>query len=291
MTGKHPMPNTPCPIAPAGLHESPRSRPDGTYASALLEPVRPVETGSISPNKANSPRFWAENGDLASEQTQSARPGSAAISDRRFRKAGTGTTRYAESFGFAQHKPGRLPASPRFPREIRSTNLETRNESEMRMTRMTERLPQKRSTVWDLGVWVIRACFGFRHSDFELVFRPCAPNKPNCARFWANNTGWAKKQSQSKPIFTTRAQDVGAGHTEEEKTGERGLEPRLTEPESVVLPLHYSPIATSRRQCTGCGCTFQTENSESASIRPVKRSARGATDRRTTLKTEKIVLR
>jgi hypothetical protein len=71
-------------------------------------------------------------------------------------------------------------------------------------------------------------------------------NKPNFRCFWTDNAGWAKKQSQSKPIFTTpeeriqegrmerptRARDVGAGHTEGEKTGERGLEPRLTEPES-----------------------------------------------------------
>ncbi len=31
-------------------------------------------------------------------------------------KAGTGTTRYAESFGFAQDKPGSLPVRPRFRR-------------------------------------------------------------------------------------------------------------------------------------------------------------------------------
>jgi hypothetical protein len=35
------------------------------------------------------------------------------------RKAGTGTTRYAESFDFAQDRPGVSPASPRFPRSQR----------------------------------------------------------------------------------------------------------------------------------------------------------------------------
>ena len=30
----------------------------------------------------------------------------------------------------------------------------------------------------------------------------CVQNKPNFLRFWAENAGWAKKQTQSKPIST-----------------------------------------------------------------------------------------
>jgi integrase len=101
----------------------------------------------------------------------------------------------------------------------------------------------------------------------------------------------ARRQDTEKSPLARQKRCFPARIAEKGKTGERGLEPRLTEPESVVLPLHYSPIVTDRCQCTGCGCTFQTENSESAPIRTVKTSARGALDRRAALKTEKIMLR
>jgi hypothetical protein len=78
-----------------------------------------------------------------------------------------------------------------------------------------------------------------------------APNKANPLRFWAENPGRAKKQSQSKPIPGTTARlvrdDAGpvrrdpggerkVEHPEEGKTGEQGFEPRPTYPESASNP-------------------------------------------------------
>ena len=40
------------------------------------------------------------------------------------------------------------------------------------------------------------------------------------------------------------------------KTGEQGFEPRLTDPESVVLPLHYSPVLVYCLSYTAWFCTF-----------------------------------
>ena len=63
--------------------------------------LRIRESTQMAPNKANLCRFWAKNAGWARKQSQFAS----------IRKAGTGTTRCAESFGYAQDK---LP-SPRFP--------------------------------------------------------------------------------------------------------------------------------------------------------------------------------
>jgi hypothetical protein len=46
-----------------------------------------------------------------------------------------------------------------------------------------------------LGVSVIRACFEFRDSDFELPAARAAPNKANLPRFWAENGGRAENKA------------------------------------------------------------------------------------------------
>ncbi len=46
-------------------------------------------------------------------------------------------------------------------------------------------------------------------------------SKPNFACFWANNAGWVKKQSQSKPIFTTPEERVQEGKNGTPDSGTR----------------------------------------------------------------------
>jgi len=75
----------------------------------------------------------------------------------------------------------------------------------------------------------------------------CVQNKANLARFWPENEGAAKKQSQSKPncppptAFAHEARmerpirkgSAGRHRTEKGRAGERGFEPRRTDPESA----------------------------------------------------------
>ncbi len=57
----------------------------------------------------------------------------------------------------------------------------------------------------------------------------------------SRNVVSANAGQQLAPAVTTKKTPVTAMVTGAEKTGELGFEPRLSEPESLVLPLHYSP--------------------------------------------------
>ena len=54
----------------------------------------------------------------------------------------------------------------------------------------------------------------------------------------SSQSGRIDKKANSQP----KKRDLPTINAENEKTGEPGFGPGLTDPESVVLPLHYSPI-------------------------------------------------
>jgi hypothetical protein len=71
----------------------------------------------------------------------------------------------------------------------------------------------------------------------------------NFGRISANSDGQIGKSNEGhesgmegqKPSFSAKK-------GRKRRTGEQGFEPQLTEPESVVLPLHYSPVLGRRRK-------------------------------------------
>ena len=77
-----------------------------------------------------------------------------------------------------------------------------------------------------------------RHSDLSKnLSRSC-----NQRRISADVNGHKReKPTAGKHVSVSQKGHFWPGNDEKGKTGEPGFEPELTDPESVVLPLHYSP--------------------------------------------------
>jgi len=87
----------------------------------------------------------------------------------------------------------------------------------------------------------------------------CAGQRPTMPS--GEKQGRVTGRHRNDNTLRSGAEKVDSGHFtgEQKETGERGFEPRLTDPESVVLPLHYSPkthfskppltLHSTNRQC------------------------------------------
>ena len=80
---------------------------------------------------------------------------------------------------------------------------------------------------------------------------PRAGAAPWAPRAWSPLVGRSRTCPVSRPLAQRKA-PVARRAAGAKEAGELGFEPRLTDPESVVLPLHYSPVVPAFRGRTAC---------------------------------------
>ena len=67
--------------------------------------------------------------------------------------------------------------------------------------------------------------------------------------FWMEPTeglGWVERHFASTQRKSLLSNVLWQDEETEEEAGELGFEPRLSDPESLVLPLHYSPVIAAQ---------------------------------------------